>query len=294
MISEAKKWMERIAEKQRQPRDIPTPDERHHQCLHCGYHFVGRLCPQCGMPAVWKRFTWKRLFFNFLDLWGMGNRPMFRSLGDLLWRPGYMIRDYLSGHYLSYFPPFKMLAILTLIVALIGWVMDVSPADHTVQVFNAFNELLEDASPQTIMLFDYIKQAWQYISEHVLYRIILLNVLVVLCVWIVFRKRGYNLVETFFSQIYINCQMQMVAIVLILLTGQWHDAMPYPYAIPYRWAFLILVYDFHQLYDMNLWSALWRCALVTLLLIFVLIFSILLLVVIPYVLSEAVVHGFLS
>ena len=49
---------------------------------------------------------------NFLDIWGLGNRPMFRTLRELFWRPGYMVRDYLNGHRQFYFPPFKLLAVV--------------------------------------------------------------------------------------------------------------------------------------------------------------------------------------
>ena len=49
----------------------------------------------------------------FLDVWGMGNRGMFRTLRDLVLRPGYMIRDYISGMQMAYFPPFKLLFLLT-------------------------------------------------------------------------------------------------------------------------------------------------------------------------------------
>ena len=43
----------------------------------------------------------------------------FRSLRDLMFRPGYMIRDYLRGMQSAYFPPFKMfflLAALSLVI----------------------------------------------------------------------------------------------------------------------------------------------------------------------------------
>ena len=43
----------------------------------------------------------------------MGNRGMFRTLRDLILRPGYMIRDYISGMQMAYFPPFKLLFLLT-------------------------------------------------------------------------------------------------------------------------------------------------------------------------------------
>jgi hypothetical protein len=38
---------------------------------------------------------------------------MFRSIRDLMLRPGYMIRDYLRGMQSAYFPPFKMFFLLT-------------------------------------------------------------------------------------------------------------------------------------------------------------------------------------
>ena len=37
---------------------------------------------------------------------------MFRSIRDLILRPGYMIRDYLRGMQMAYFPPFKMFFLL--------------------------------------------------------------------------------------------------------------------------------------------------------------------------------------
>ena len=38
---------------------------------------------------------------------------MFRTLRDLVLRPGYMIRDYISGMQMAYFPPFKLLFLMT-------------------------------------------------------------------------------------------------------------------------------------------------------------------------------------
>lgn len=45
---------------------------------------------------------------------------MFRSIRDLMLRPGYMIRDYVSGRQSAYFPPFKMFFILMTISLLIS------------------------------------------------------------------------------------------------------------------------------------------------------------------------------
>ena len=179
---------------QRQRREsLPPPPADHtaHTCPNCGAHYHGRYCPQCSMPASWKRMTLKSLTMGFLDVWGMGNRPIFRSIEQLFLRPGYMIRDYLAGHHLRYFPPFKMLAVLI--------------------------------------------------------------VLMVLAAWIVFRRCGLNLVETTFSQIYINCQMQVVAILWVLLTG---TISPANFAIRCirHHCTAPLFYDFRQLYRLKMWA----------------------------------------
>jgi hypothetical protein len=52
-------------------------------------------------------------------VWGLGNRGMFRTIRDLLLRPGYMIRDYLNGMQMAYFPPFKMFFLLIALSVLV-------------------------------------------------------------------------------------------------------------------------------------------------------------------------------
>jgi hypothetical protein len=73
---------------------------------------MGNYCPRCGQSAIVGRFSFKKATLLFLDVWGLGNRGMFRSIRDLMLRPGYMIRDYISGMQSAYFPPFKMFFLL--------------------------------------------------------------------------------------------------------------------------------------------------------------------------------------
>ena len=105
---------------QRRPHEVAPLSEISHECASCGSIFNGNFCPRCGQSAKVGRFSFKKAFLLFLDVWGVGNRGMFRSLRDLMFRPGYMIRDYISGMQSAYFPPFKMfflLAALSLVVA---------------------------------------------------------------------------------------------------------------------------------------------------------------------------------
>lgn len=104
---------------QHRPHMVAPLSETNHICASCGTSFQGNYCPRCGQVANVGRFSFKKAFLNFIDVWGMGNRGMFRSIRDLILRPGYMIRDYLSGMQSAYFPPFKMFflfAALSLVV----------------------------------------------------------------------------------------------------------------------------------------------------------------------------------
>ena len=106
------KW-KAFCEWQQRPYQVAQKSPELHLCHTCGEEFLGNYCPRCGQSAKIGRYSFKKAFLLFLDVWGMGNRGMFRTLRDLILRPGYMIRDYISGMQMAYFPPFKLLFLLT-------------------------------------------------------------------------------------------------------------------------------------------------------------------------------------
>lgn len=114
-----KAWLRAFRMWQRRPYEVAPLGTVTHECASCKNEFQGSYCPRCGQSAQIGRFSFKTAFLLFLDVWGMGNRSMFRSLRDLVLRPGYMIRDYLGGMQSAYFPPFKMFFVLAAISALV-------------------------------------------------------------------------------------------------------------------------------------------------------------------------------
>ncbi|MBR1520391.1 MAG: DUF3667 domain-containing protein [Bacteroidaceae bacterium] len=111
-----KSWKERyreFREWQVRPFEVAAMSEEEHDCPTCHTLYKGNFCPRCGQSARIGRYSFTTALLNFLDVWGIGNRSMFRTLRDLILRPGYMIRDYLSGMQMAYFPPFQMLFLLT-------------------------------------------------------------------------------------------------------------------------------------------------------------------------------------
>lgn len=257
----------------RQKNDTPSVyvrDNASHVCKHCGSEYTGAYCPKCSMPARWRRFNWKLLFLNFMDIWGLGNRPMFRTIRDLFWRPGYMIKDYLRGHQLSYFPPFKMLAVWTVLVVFVIWLVNITVGAEQKFYVDRIEEAMHK-SPDLKDLLDHLTafssfvihktiSAFAFLEKNLLYRLIIQNILVVLAVKWAFRKvSNFNLVETFISQIYINCQFHIIGVVSMLLTWRVFNFGFFPYInsvllpIP-----LVLAYDFHQLYGITWKRAIWK------------------------------------
>ena len=108
-LKEKYQW---FREWQKQPYQVKPLSAEEHDCATCGTHYRGNYCPRCGQASTVGRYSFKNAFLLFLDVWGLGNRGMFRTLRDLLLRPGYMIRDYLQGMQMAYFPPFKMFFLL--------------------------------------------------------------------------------------------------------------------------------------------------------------------------------------
>ena len=110
---EFKEWQQR-------PYQVAPLSLEEHTCATCGTVYQGNYCPRCGQSSRIGRYSLKSAFLLFLDVWGLGNRGMFRSIRDLLLRPGYMIRDYLGGMQMAYFPPFKMFFLLATLSILVN------------------------------------------------------------------------------------------------------------------------------------------------------------------------------
>ena len=136
---EQKEQYRQFKEWQHQPHQVAPLSEEEHECATCGTRFEGNYCPRCGQSARIGRYSFKKAFLLFLDVWGVGNRGMFRSIRDLLFRPGYMIRDYLRGMQMAYFPPFKMFFLLFTLTILVE-------SGLNIQGINRMNQNEEEAN----------------------------------------------------------------------------------------------------------------------------------------------------
>lgn len=90
-----------------------------------------------------ERITMKRAVLTFMETWELGSRNIFYTAWHLLWRPGYVIADYLNGRRNRYMQPFFMFFVLTLILVQLAWVINVQTPKNKDMTLIAF-ELLRD------------------------------------------------------------------------------------------------------------------------------------------------------
>ena len=259
IIQKVRLWLTTLDKRQREPTMQTIKTDEQHTCANCGTDFVGRFCPQCGLYADNHRVTFKNVVQGFLDIWGFGSRPMLRTIYELFWRPGYMIRDYLHGHQPLYFPPFKMLIIMTLIFAIVSFFrgIETSPGDAFIygDVFQRYG-----APAWVISVFEKIDVVLLWLHRNPAYSAISAGIFYIIASWLVFLRR-MSFIEVFISQLYISSQMQIVGTLWVLITGsEAYYNMP-PFAVPFAIGIPLLCYDYSQLYDLRLWPTIWRTVL---------------------------------
>lgn len=169
MSNLVEKWKAFCEWQRRPPQLIKKSDEQHH-CYTCGEEYHGSYCPQCGQSARIGRYSFKNALLLFLDVWGMGNLGMFRMLRDLILRPGYLIRDYISGMQMAYFPPFKLLFLLTALLLIVDSGVNLKGENYlasyhekTVNIDNAHTE--KSKKKETTRMEQWNKTADMYIVK---------------------------------------------------------------------------------------------------------------------------------
>ena len=77
-------------------------------CLNCGTIVAGRYCHVCGQENVEpKESVWQLVAHFFNDITHFDGK-FFSTLKDLLFRPGFLPREYMNGRRASYLNPVRM------------------------------------------------------------------------------------------------------------------------------------------------------------------------------------------
>ena len=266
--------LSRLSAWQRKSVEAQPLSAEDHKCLNCGTAFTGNFCPRCGQSATVARFTFRHALSKTLDVWGLGNRSLPRTLWHLICRPGYMIGDYLEGRQAPYFPPIKMLFLVTAAFVVTQHVvapdaMERIYDDATTRITEQKIEVSEGEGAYPLKkdflegmnnFIDAFDKVTDFFRQNQAIELILGHALFALVTVRVFRRSPLrpkmNLTECFFAQILIASQLMMVSLVCLVATqgSMWLDNM---YCMPTWLLMLVLLYDYKQLYGFGMLRTAW-------------------------------------
>lgn len=236
-----------------------------------------------------ERITIKRAVLAFMETWGLGSRNIFYTMWHLIWRPGYMISDYLNGHRKRYLQPFLMFFVLTLILVQLAWALNVQLPKNRDMTLEAFQFLREHntsfSSEQKTTILNvaqWLDKVHDWRDENRAWDIMIHSITICLITWLLWRKSprigqgewvvdsgtmvvGYNFAEIVTVITYILCQLQLVSMVAMVCFRK----LPFDHIhgfmiVPELILFVILLIDFKQLFQRKWWPTIWRTAVIVL------------------------------
>lgn len=82
------------------------------RCLNCGTTFTGNYCPRCGQHRKTQRYHLSSILRNLAAAFFNIDHGFRRTAVELVYRPGYLMDDFLNGKRVNYFQPFQTLFVL--------------------------------------------------------------------------------------------------------------------------------------------------------------------------------------
>lgn len=111
-------WMRRFSQWQINGNAIKPNYRGETECKHCGTVFEGNFCPRCGQSRKVSKVTKHGFMMAFIEAYPQLAGSYLHTLLELIFRPGYMVRDYFRGHRIPYAGPFKTFVITVSVYAL--------------------------------------------------------------------------------------------------------------------------------------------------------------------------------
>ena len=128
-----------------------SPSRKETDCLNCGAIVQGRYCHACGQENIEPKETFWHMFTHFLYDITHFDGSFFVTLKDLLFKPGFLSREYMLGRRKKYLHPVRMYVFTSAVFFLIFFSLfhvsedDISIKNPATKVKDGFNTIKEEA-----------------------------------------------------------------------------------------------------------------------------------------------------
>lgn len=199
-------------------------------CKNCNHTFEGNFCNICGQSAdtheLNMHFIWHDLQHGLLHV----DHGIFYTIGQLLYRPGYVVRDFIDGKRVRHFKPVALVVILATLYGLL---------------FHVFIGNITTAEPIGTQgdFFALYRSVIQWIVNHFAYTALLLITTMSLASYQIFKKQRHNFAEhlvlnTFFIGLILVVNLLILPFLFIYSEAE----APTRYALAQQSIFLLLMY----------------------------------------------------
>lgn len=124
-------------------------------CLNCGSEVTDRYCSHCGQENIETKETVAYLVGHFLGDITHYDSKFFKTIRLLLFRPGFLTREYLQGKRTNYLNPIRMYVFISAVFFLLLLLLKedseiINEADENTHAQNHFRQHIADSLRQTI------------------------------------------------------------------------------------------------------------------------------------------------
>jgi hypothetical protein len=173
------------------------------RCQNCQTACTGNYCYHCGQSTATRRLEVKELltdtFFSVVNV----NQGFVFTVKSLLVRPGKAIREYIQGHRIVYYPPYKYLLLIGAVAAFFSTRYNFFSAQPASGILGKDADAL-------------LNSFWLYADTYTT----LINIVTIpvfaLFSWL-FRSKSYNYAENIVLNTYITSQQLLLFVCLVPL-----------------------------------------------------------------------------
>ncbi|MBR6997712.1 MAG: DUF3667 domain-containing protein [Prevotella sp.] len=220
---------------QRQPFSYGKVSSDVHHCLNCGYDYTGNYCSRCGQEADTRRLDWHVIGDGLLDVFDVEKRSLPLTIWYLLFRPGYLISDYLDGRRRNCYSPVMLIFILSIVFTFVD---KMNSAGSTAEV-------QQEVTTVTDAFSHLGNVAWYFLIN---------SLFLIPPTWILFRHAPrhtrHTLSEDFFIQMFIGSQMILLNMLVFIL----------PFNIILALLLLLFLFSYAPVFGYGIWGTVWRSA----------------------------------
>lgn len=171
-----------------------------HKCLNCGTTYRGNYCPYCRQKATTKRLNLLETFKNFFGRFTKIDQGLLHTVFDLIYRPAYMVRDYINGYRTEYVDPLLLMIVLIAIRVFVPGITN----DVVKPISEEYYQLLADH--QIVLKFaEFLHWVRGDFQRFVIFFCCLVSPAIPFTLWILRVKNKLNLSESLHLMLYASC-----------------------------------------------------------------------------------------